>query len=57
MTLYFVKNHELKIPPVQIQWEFANAVSFSSTTGGVSAVAEQPPTVRIAEVTFVLGRM
>ena len=35
MMLYFAKNRKLKMFPVQIQWEFASAVPFSSAAGGV----------------------
>ena len=38
--LYFAKNRKLKMFPVQIQWEFASAVPFSSAAGGVNAVME-----------------
>ena len=34
MMLYFAKNRKLKKFPVQIQWEFASAVPFSSAVGG-----------------------
>ena len=46
MTLYFGRNRELKFSPVQIQWEFATAVPFSSTAGVgkcSGGLAEQPP--------------
>ena len=33
--------------PVQIQWEFASAVPFSSAADGVSAVDGIAPTARI----------
>ena len=38
-NVYFAKNGKLKFLPVQIQWEFASGVHFSSTAGGVSGTA------------------
>ena len=40
IKLYLAKNRKLKMFPVQIQWEFANAVPFSSAACEVSAVTE-----------------
>ena len=36
--IVFFQKSQIEMFPVQIQWEFASAVPFSSAAGGVSAV-------------------